>query len=92
MKPAGSPLDVMAYPAAPQEHPAVNAAERERPAGQAEWLRAKIPAGRFAEVADVVELAVFLLGPNNTFVNGAIIPCDGGLLVGYTDGPPENSR
>lgn len=56
---------------------------------QAEWLRAKIPAGRFAEVTDVVELAVFLLGPNNTFVNGAIIPCDGGLLVGYADGPPE---
>lgn len=57
---------------------------------QAEWLKAKIPAGRFAEVSDVVELAMFLLGPHNTFVNGVAIPCDGGLLAGYADSPPED--
>uniref|UniRef100_UPI003CCBD619 SDR family NAD(P)-dependent oxidoreductase n=1 Tax=Aeoliella sp. TaxID=2795800 RepID=UPI003CCBD619 len=57
---------------------------------QAEWLMAKIPAGRFAQVSDVVELAMFLLGPSNTFVNGVIIPCDGGLLAGYADGPPAD--
>jgi 2-deoxy-D-gluconate 3-dehydrogenase len=55
---------------------------------QAEWLRAKIPAGRLGEVKDVVGLAMFLLDPENTFINGTVIPCDGGLLAGLADGPP----
>jgi NAD(P)-dependent dehydrogenase (short-subunit alcohol dehydrogenase family) len=56
---------------------------------QAAWAKSKIPAGRFAEVDDIVRLAVFLLGPDNTFVNGAIIPCDGGMVTGFADRPPE---
>ncbi|MEM8955262.1 MAG: SDR family oxidoreductase [Verrucomicrobiota bacterium] len=56
---------------------------------RAEWLLSKIPVGRFAEVDDVVRLVLFLVGPDNTFINGAVIPCDGGLLVGLVDGPPE---
>jgi len=55
----------------------------------AEWLLRKIPAGRFAEVDDVVRLALFLLGPDSAFLNGTIIPCDGGILAGVVDGPPE---
>ena len=59
----------------------------ERPA-QGAWAKAKIPAARFAEVDDVVKLAIYLLGPNSNFINGSIIPCDGGLLAGFSDGPP----
>lgn len=55
---------------------------------QAEWLKAKIPVGRLGEVKDVVGLAKFLLDPENTFINGVVIPCDGGLLAGLADGPP----
>ncbi len=57
---------------------------------QAEWLQNKIPAGRFAEVEDVVGLAVYLLGPTNSFVSGAIIPCDGGMSAGWADRPPTS--
>lgn len=55
---------------------------------QARWLKSKIPIGRFAEVADVVALAEFLLGPENSFITGAIIPVDGGLISSLADGPP----
>ena len=58
---------------------------------QEEWLRAKIPAGRLGEVKDVVGLAMFLLDPENTFINGTVIPCDGGLLAGLADGPPTGN-
>lgn len=56
---------------------------------QAAWAKAKIPVGRFAEVEDVVRLGLFLLGPDSTFLNGTIIPCDGGMVTGFADGPPE---
>lgn len=55
-----------------------------------DWAMGKIPARRFAEVADVVNLAMFLIGPENTFVHGAIIPCDGGMTTGHADGPPSS--
>lgn len=55
---------------------------------QAEWLRAKTPAGRFAEVEEIVDFAIFLLGPSARYINGTSIPIDGGLLAGYADGPP----
>lgn len=57
---------------------------------QAEWLRSKIPSGRFAEVADIVDLVEFLVGPRNNYINGALVPIDGGLLTGLTDGPPTD--
>ena len=57
---------------------------------QADWLRAKIPAGRFAEVNEIVEIALFLLGPSAVFINGTNIPIDGGLLTGLADCPPAD--
>lgn len=57
---------------------------------QASWLRAKIPAGRFAEVTEIVDTALFLLGPSAGFINGTNIPIDGGLLTGLADGPPAD--
>ena len=56
---------------------------------QAEWLRGKIPMGRFGEVSDIVDLAHFLLGPHNSFVSGAVIPCDGAMRTGYNDKPRQ---
>jgi NAD(P)-dependent dehydrogenase (short-subunit alcohol dehydrogenase family) len=58
---------------------------------QAAWAQAKIPAGRFAEVADVVRLALFLVSPDNSFLNGTLVPCDGGMVAGFADGPPAEA-
>ncbi len=58
---------------------------------QADWLRAKIPSGRFAEVAEIVNFALYVLGPSCPFLNGTTIPLDGGLLAGLADGPPADS-
>ncbi len=56
---------------------------------QADWLRSKIPMGRFGEVSDIVDLAHYLLGPHNSFVSGAVIPCDGAMRTGYFDKPVQ---
>jgi NAD(P)-dependent dehydrogenase (short-subunit alcohol dehydrogenase family) len=37
------------------------------------------PAGRFGEPAEVVGAVVWLCGPGARFVNGAVIPIDGGF-------------
>lgn len=55
---------------------------------KADWIRNKIPVGRLGEVSDVVAVARFLLSEESGFVNGARIPCDGGLNVTQADGPP----
>jgi len=39
----------------------------------------RIPLGKFAEVADVVEPIVFLLGPGSKMINGITLPIDGGF-------------
>jgi len=44
-------------------------------------MLAKIPLGRFAEVDDVVQCIVFLLGPGSALVNGITMPIDGGFLA-----------
>jgi NAD(P)-dependent dehydrogenase (short-subunit alcohol dehydrogenase family) len=36
---------------------------------------------RFAEVEDVVECIVFLLGPGAALVSGVTLPVDGGFLA-----------
>jgi len=54
-----------------------------------QWIKDKIPVGRLGEVTDVVGVARFLLSDDSAFVNGARIPCDGGLNVTQADGPPR---
>jgi 2-deoxy-D-gluconate 3-dehydrogenase len=44
-------------------------------------ILARIPAGRWGTPQDMQGLAIFLASKASDYVNGAIIPCDGGYLV-----------
>ena len=41
-----------------------------------------VPMGRWGEIDDVVELALFLASDASAFINGALIPLDGGETLG----------
>lgn len=43
------------------------------------WLRARVPAGRWAEPSELAGAVVFLASPASDFVNGQILVVDGGL-------------
>lgn len=45
--------------------------------------RARIPAGRLGQVADVAAAVAFLAGDGAGYVNGALLPVDGGLGMGH---------
>ncbi len=44
---------------------------------------AAIPAGRFAQTAEVAGVVRFLAGPEAGYVSGAVLPVDGGLGMGH---------
>lgn len=46
-----------------------------------EKIRVRIPFGRWGYPDDLKALAVFLAQDGNEYINGAIIPCDGGYLA-----------
>ena len=48
--------------------------------GRYEQIRARIPAGRWAEPEDIAGAVVFLSSPAADYVHGAILPVDGGWL------------
>ena len=52
------------------------------PAGAAEAVIAQIPLRRFANPAEVSEIVVFLASDRASYVSGAEIVIDGGLLAG----------
>jgi 2-deoxy-D-gluconate 3-dehydrogenase len=45
-----------------------------------EQISSRIPAGRWGQAQDIAGAAVFLAAPASDYVNGAIIPVDGGWL------------
>lgn len=44
-------------------------------------MEKQIPAGRFAQPADIGALAAFLMSPAAAYITGATIPVDGGLMA-----------
>jgi NAD(P)-dependent dehydrogenase (short-subunit alcohol dehydrogenase family) len=44
-------------------------------------INSTVPLGRLGNVSDVAQVALFLCSPAAAYVSGAIIPCDGGILL-----------
>ncbi|WP_394551839.1 beta-ketoacyl-ACP reductase [Agromyces sp. MMS24-JH15] len=55
----------------------------ELPEAQQEQYRQSIPAGRFAEPAEVAKVVSWLASDDAGYVSGAVIPVDGGLGMGH---------
>jgi NAD(P)-dependent dehydrogenase (short-subunit alcohol dehydrogenase family) len=44
-------------------------------------ILARIPLGRFATTADIADVVTFLVSERASFITGAVIPVDGGILT-----------
>jgi NAD(P)-dependent dehydrogenase (short-subunit alcohol dehydrogenase family) len=44
-------------------------------------ILSRIPLGRFATTADIADLVTFLVSDRTSFITGAVIPVDGGILT-----------
>ncbi|MFZ9987362.1 MAG: 3-oxoacyl-ACP reductase FabG [Candidatus Nanopelagicales bacterium] len=50
---------------------------------QRDAIRAQIPAGRYGTVDEIATAVAFLVGEEAAYINGAVIPVDGGLGMGH---------
>lgn len=53
------------------------------PAEQQDEYKKKIPAGRFAQPAEVAKVVTWLASDDAAYISGAVIPVDGGLGMGH---------
>ncbi len=58
-----------------------NTAPLRADAARSQSILARIPAGRWGDADDLKGIAVFLASPASNYLNGAIIPVDGGWLA-----------
>ena len=56
---------------------------QELPASDRAAILAAIPTGRYGEVSEVADLIAYLCSPQAAYINGAVIPIDGGLGMGH---------
>jgi len=45
------------------------------------WLAEQVPLGRIGSTREVAAMILFLLGPDSSFITGAVVPVDGGQVV-----------
>jgi NAD(P)-dependent dehydrogenase (short-subunit alcohol dehydrogenase family) len=55
-------------------------------------LRRHIPLGRWGEADEVASVLVFLCSPAASFVNGAVVPVDGGVSASSAQFTPWGDR
>ncbi|GAB3119375.1 SDR family oxidoreductase [Glaciibacter psychrotolerans] len=48
---------------------------------ETEAFLARVPLGRLGRAAEVAATCLFLVGPTATYINGVVLPVDGGILV-----------
>lgn len=53
------------------------------PEAQQDEYKKKIPAGRFAQPAEVAKVVAWLASDEASYISGAVIPVDGGLGMGH---------
>ena len=58
-----------------------NTAQLRADANRSESILARIPAGRWGTPEDLRGIAVFLASPASDYMNGAIVPVDGGWMA-----------
>jgi NAD(P)-dependent dehydrogenase (short-subunit alcohol dehydrogenase family) len=55
-----------------------------------ETLRANVPLKRLAQPHEIASVICFLLSPAASFVNGAVVPVDGGITANVGQYPPAD--